>query len=372
MSTTRFGVNDANAVKLWSKKLSIEAVKATDVNAFIGDDAGSVIHRKTETEKGKGDQVTFSLRVQLQGDGFTENQPAEGNGEALTLYSDSLIINELGHVVGVQSENTIDDQRIPFNMRDEAKDGLAEWFQKRLSVTFFNQLCGYTPANAAPFGPKYTGLQTVLAPSAGRQLWAGSVANDESLNNTHVMSFGLLDNLKEMATNANPLIRPINIKNMGGDIGDFENVQEGMYVVFLHSYQVTDLRKSTSNGNWQDIQKAAMMGGQITKNPIFTGALGVYNNMILKPAVDVTQGVRSDTGAAITTVRRAVLCGAQAGVIGYGMKHQSGKLRWNEELLDHKRKLEVSAWKIFGMKKARFNSIDYGTIVCSTYAAAHT
>lgn len=372
MSTTRFGVNDANAVKLWSKKLSIEAVKATDVNAFIGEDAGSVIHRKTETEKGKGDQVTFSLRVQLTGDGFTENQPAEGNGEALTLYSDAVIINELGHVVGVQSENTIDDQRIPFNMREEAKDGLKEWFQKRLSVTFFNQLCGYTPANNAPQGAKYTGLQAVVAPSAGRQLWAGSVANDQSLNNTMTMSFALLDNAKEMAVNANPLIRPINIKNMGGDVGDFENVQEGMYVVFLHSYQVTDLRKSTSSGNWQDIQKAAMMGGQITKNPIFTGALGVYNNMVLKPAVDVTPGVHSVNGTAVANTRRAVLCGAQAGVVAYGQKHQDNKLRWNEELLDHKRKLEVSAWSIFGMKKARFNSVDYGTVVISTWAQAHT
>jgi N4-gp56 family major capsid protein len=372
MSTTTFPVNDANAVKLWSKKLSIEAVKATDVAAYIGDDAGSIIHRKTETEKGKGDQVTFSLRVQLTGDGFTEGQPAEGNGESLTIYSDAIVINELGHVVGVMSENSIDDQRVPFNMRDEARAGLAEWFQKRLSVTFFNQICGYTPANSAPFGTKYTGMQAVTAPSAGRQLWAGSLTADESLGSTNIISLGLLDNLKEMATNASPLIRPINVKAVGGDVGDFENVQEGMYTVFLHPFQVTDLRKSTSSGQWQDIQKAAMTGGMVTKNPIFTGALGVYNNLVLKPAIDVTQGVNSSTGAAITTVRRAVLCGAQAAVTAYGQKHQNSKLRWNEELLDHKRKLEVSAWKIWGMKKARYNSTDYGTIVLSTYAAAHT
>lgn len=94
--------------------------------------------------------------------------------------------------------------------------------------------------------------------------------------------------------------------------------------------------------------------------------------MILKPAIDVTQGVNSSTGAAITTVRRAVFCGAQAAVVAYGQKHQANKMRWNEELLDHKRKLEVSAWSIWGLKKARFNSVDYGTIVVSTYAAAHT
>lgn len=48
------------------------------------------------------------------------------------------------------------------------------------------------------------------------------------------------------------------------------------------------------------------------------------------------------------------------------------KARWNEELFDHKRRLEVSSLKIYGIKKARFNAIDYGVIVLSTYAAAHT
>lgn len=372
MSSTFFPVNDANAVKLWSKKLSIEAVKATDIGALIGDGPGSIIHRKTETEKGKGDQVTFSLRVQLTGDGFTEGQPAEGNGEAITLYSDALVINELGHVVGVQSENAIDAQRVPFNMRDEAYSALSEWFKKRLSVSFFNQVCGYTPANSAPYGTKYTGMQAVTAPSAGRHLWAGSLSADESIGSTNIMTLSLIDKAKEMAINANPLVRPIDVTARGGDVGDFEVVQEGMYVMYLHPFQVTDLRTNTSTGSWQDIQKAAMMGGQITKNPIYSGAIGVHNNVILRPAIDVTPGVNSSTGASISSVRRAVLCGAQAAVVGYGQKHQNNKMRWNEELLDHKRKLEVSAWSIWGLKKARFNSVDYGTVVVSTYAAAHT
>jgi hypothetical protein len=41
-------------------------------------------------------------------------------------------------------------------------------------------------------------------------------------------------------------------------------------------------------------------------------------------------------------------------------------------VFDHKRRLEVSAWSIFGLKKARFNSVDFGTVVVTTYAAPHT
>lgn len=133
MAMTNFGVNDALAVKLWSKTLEVEALKYTDIFPLIGDDANSIIHRKTETSKGPGDRVTFGIRMQLSGAGFTENQLAEGNGESLTTYSDNVTINELGHVVGVKSNNTIDAQRVPFDLREEARDGLADWYAKRLN-----------------------------------------------------------------------------------------------------------------------------------------------------------------------------------------------------------------------------------------------
>ncbi len=99
--------------------------------------------------------------------------------------------------------------------------------------------------------------------------------------------------------------------------------------------------------------------------------LGEYNGVILRQSQDVTQGVSGATGLAITTVRRAVLLGAQAAVVGYGQANYGPtKYRWNEELLDHKRLLEVSAWSIWGMKKVQFNSADFGTVVISTYATA--
>jgi hypothetical protein len=41
-------------------------------------------------------------------------------------------------------------------------------------------------------------------------------------------------------------------------------------------------------------------------------------------------------------------------------------------VFDHKRRLEVSATSIWGIKKARFNAVDYGVIVGSTWAQAHT
>lgn len=370
MSTTSYGVNDALAVKLWSKALDHEALKYTEIGPLIGNDANSIIHRKTETEKSAGDRVTFGIRMQLSGAGFTENQVAEGNGESLTTYSDNLLINELGHVVGVKSENTIDQQRVPFNLRAEARGGLADWWAKRYSVSFFNQVCGYTVQNDT----RFSGLNAVIAPSSTRIIRQSSRANDESLVAADTFTIDLIDKAKEAAITATPKIRPVMIRGGGGGNGrrDFNATLTDKYVIYLHAYQITDLRKNTSTGQWLDITKAAYTGLSTTSNPIYSGAVGEYNGVIIRQAFDVTTGVSSATGADVATVRRAVLLGGQAAMIGFGQKNSPNKFRWNEELFDHKRRLEVSAWSILGLKKTQFNSVDYGVIVVATYAVAHT
>lgn len=148
------------------------------------------------------------------------------------------------------------------------------------------------------------------------------------------------------------------------------------FVCYLHDYQVRNLKSNFSTGQWGDIQKAAMMGGDVTKNKLFSGALGMYDNIILRRSQDVTQGVNSSTGAAITTVRRAVMLGAEAAVCAFGQNNGPTKYRWSEELDDHGRKLEVGGWTIWGMKKVVFGNgaadadVDFGTVVISTYATA--
>jgi len=355
MSYTSFGVNDAFAVKLWAKMLIVAERETLDIAPLMGNDDNSVIQMKTETTKGAGDRVTFGLRARLTGDGITETETAEGNAESLSIYSDNVLINELGHNVGVKSQNTIDQQRVPFDLREQARDGLAEWWSDRKSASFFNAVCGYTPQT----NTKYTGLNAVTAPTSGRRITAGTGTVDENITSSDTFTLDLIDAAVEVAKVGSNMVRPIRI---GG---------QPKYVLYLHPYQVTSLRTNSASGQWLDIQKAAMMGGQVTNNPIYTGALGEHNSVIIRQSQDVTQGVNNSSGAAITTVRRGVLLGAQAAVCGFGQANYGPtKYRWNEELLDHKRKLEVSAWSIWGMKKTVFNGADFGTVVISTYATA--
>ena len=60
-------------------------------------------------------------------DGFCEAQTAIGNAVAMTLYSQSVVINEIGSTCAPPSQDSIDHQRIPFNLRDEAKDLFGLW-----------------------------------------------------------------------------------------------------------------------------------------------------------------------------------------------------------------------------------------------------
>lgn len=354
MAFTSFGLNDALAQKLWSKNLTAAMREYLEIAPLMGSDENSIIHVKPEVKKNNGDKVTFGLRARLTGDGKTESETAEGNGESLSIYSDSVTINELGHVVGARSENTIDQQRVPFDLRNQCKDALAEWWADRLSVSFFNQVCGYVPQT----NTKYTGLNAVAAATSDRIIRAGTAAGDNNLTSADIFTLDLIDQAVEMAKVGSNMVRPIKI---GG---------QPKYVMYLHPYQVTSLRTNSSSGQWLDIQKAALSADNSSRSPIYTGALGEYNGVILRSSQDVPLGVNGSSS--VSNTRRAVLLGAQAAACAFADsgKGTPTKYRWNEELLDHKRKLEVSAWAIMGLKKTQFNSSDFGTVVVSSYAAA--
>lgn len=365
MAETTFGVNHPLAVKAWSKALAKEAYRKTFVGKFIGKGSDAIVQEKVELKKDAGDKITCGLRVQLQGDGTEGDATAEGNEESMEFYDDSVSINQLRH--NVKTKGKMSDQRVPYNLRSEANAALSDWWAQRMDTVFFNQICG----NTAEARTVYTGHNATTAPTSNRIIRAGNQSNDESLTSSDTFTLDLIDiarNYAETAStgdNTGPLMRPLKIDG------------EDVYVMFLHDDQVHDLRTNGSAGQWQDIQKAAMQGGDVAKNPIFTGALGMYNGVILHKAKRVTKGVSSADGSAVADTRRAVLCGAQAVTIAFGANNGPTKYDWVEETFDYGNKLGVLAGCIWGMKKTKYtpaddsstNAEDFGTMVVSTYAA---
>lgn len=354
---TKFGVNDSLAVKLWARSLAVEALRATEIAPLIGspDETDAIICLFKETQKGSGDRITYPLVMQLSGDGVSENETLEGNEESLTTYSQNLVINELAHAVRVKNKGTIDNQRILINLRSTARDRLKDWYAKRMSVTFFNHVCGNTLETRA----KYYGFNAPTAPTNFVRAGSG-LTDDDGLTSADKFTLTLVDYAKEKAETltTGPQISPIMVGN------------EKKYVMYLHPYQVTDLRTNTSTGQWLDIQKAAMMGGKVSGNPIYNGALGEYNGVVLRKSYDVMGGI-TNAGVAKANTRRAVLLGRQAATIAFGRDSGPTDYTWVEKTFDYDRELGISVQTIFGMTKCVFNSVDFGVVVVSTYAAAH-
>lgn len=356
MAITAFGTNDAQTVKIWSQLTFREALKSTLFNKFLGTGKRAIIQRLTELESQAGDQIKFDLLMQMGNAGITGDNRMRGNEEALTYHQDTVTIDQLRNA---HAFRRMSQQRTVHDLRMDAKANLADWFADRFDTYMFNCLCGNTGHS---FGQAATAPDSDHYVVSGDVANSGTIATDEaSLSSNDQIQMADLDFAKEKAKTLSPMIRPVMIDG------------QEMYVVVVHPYSTTDIRLDVANSayvSWPDIQMYANKRG--LKNPIFDGSLGVYNGMILYENTRLYSPV--------SNVRRNLFLGAQAGVFATGnaynklQQNRTGKenlMSWFEDSDDYGNENGIAVGCIFGMNKATFNSKDYGTIVITSYSAAH-
>lgn len=360
MATTEIGVNHALAQKLWSKRLFHEVIKEQWLSKFLSEDSNNVFQIQGDTQKAAGDRITIGLRMLLTGAGIQGDDTLEGNEEALTLYSDNVFINQLRHAT--RSKGKMSEQRVPWSVREENRMALRDWWDERLETWAANQIA----CNTAQTDTRYTGNQAAITVDANHLIIAGpngagstaetSISATTSFGTGNYLTLTDIDRCVAKAKTMSPKIRPI---RAGG---------KDWYVMFLHPYQVFALRNDAAAANsWSTLQRAAVQGGDLTENPIFTGALGVYNQVILHEWSYLPNGV-SNSAVSLNAIRRAVFCGAQAAAMAYGQDNSPNQMSWVEELFDFGNQLGVSAGMIAGLKAMTFNSQMFGNIVVSSYA----
>jgi N4-gp56 family major capsid protein len=355
MALTEFGVSHALAVKRWSTSLAVEAAKKMYWGKFIG----SVITRLNDLEKNAGDKITHGLRMKIRGAGVTGDGTLEGNEEALTYYDDAVLIDQLRHAV--RSKGKASEQRVPYDMRATAREALATWWAERFDELLFVYLSGARGVDTTltlPLGFTSFAGNSLNVPDAAHIQYAGGLAK-ATITSASIFTLSEIDSLVEKAETVDPMIQPIMV---GG---------EKKYVLLLHPYQVTDLRQNTNTGQWVDIQKAAA-ASQGSGNPIFTGALGEYNGVVMHSHRNVVRFSDYGAGGALPAAR-ALFLGAQAAVLAFGNGggQTVARYSWKEELFDFGNQLGIAAGSIFGVKKSVFNSKDFGVIALDTYAIAH-
>lgn len=381
MSNTQMLTGNPLAVKLWAKEDYLDIYKTTVFGRMM--EAGTLHYAEELNGATKGDRVTFAFNGILTGLGTGEGGTLVGNEEALALSSYNMSINVVRHAVNNPNEETIEQQRTYVPFEKNARTLLKGWHKSRVEWSIFNQLAGANSTSYLIDGATYSatdklpfvrGNNSIAAPSTNRIIRAGGVSADESLTSSNTMTLDMIDAAIELTKRTYPTVEPI---NRDGDES---------FDLYISWEQLTDLKRDTTGKiQWSQNYLSAMAGGMIKDNPIFTNTIGAkavarYANVFIIPSTRIPYGVNSSTSAILTNVRRAVMCGKNAGAIGSitggRLSDNTVPLIYKQQFQDYEYYKGIEARMIWGVTKLQGasagNTEDWGSVVLSTYAAAHT
>jgi len=368
VATTTFGTADPRTQTKWSKKLFEYALLNMELTqgGLMGDGSDNVIQVANELTKGAGDKVVFKIRKPLTGAGVGDDGITSGYSEALSIMNFRVPVHERKH--SVASSGPMSEKRTDTDIRGEARDALGDWLAEKMENDLVAALAGLYNESSA--------ISTVneLKPSASRKYFGGqSISGSLAPARTYDASLGypiagsawqpqcylmgtrVISLIKRKAQLVAPKFRPVKI---GG---------KKYFVMLLHPFQVKALRQETGATGWAQIQAAANVRGET--NPLFSGAVGVWDGVILREyeRVPTRLGAGSDglaegfllnTGKTATTdpahtgitIARALFLGMQAACLAWGKMPT-----WTEDLEDVRTKPIVALDCIYGASKTQFS-----------------
>lgn len=324
MADQRNQVNiPANLVpKVWAKKVWHEGVKDSYFDKFTATDGSNVVHKNKDLENVKGDSVVFGLMMNLTGSGVEGNrQKLAGAEDTLNIYDFTVNTKLVRNAV---SRYEADDQRTQYDMLKEIKIALKQWLSDWLDDRLISRL-SYNPSNG----------EVLYASAAGTQ---SSITANDKLTTT------IISRAKRKAMMHAPKVQPIKVDGMD------------KYIMLVHPWAARDLKDDTK---WLAAQQNANIRG--SKNPIFTGALGEYDGVILYEYERVQTG---NIGASSANVCQNLLLGKQAAcfAVSRPAKHI--------EQTDDYGNIAGNGIAFYGaVEKTNFNGKDYGVINVMTGGA---
>jgi N4-gp56 family major capsid protein len=137
---TKFVTNDNLTRKRWARDLFAVMLPAVEFNYLTGTGSDAMVQLRTELGKGEGDEITFGIRLPLVGEGVVGNDSIEGNEEGLRFRDFNVTIQELNHAV--DTGGRMEQQRVPYDLLMEGKNGLQDWWADKLSDYIINCLAG--------------------------------------------------------------------------------------------------------------------------------------------------------------------------------------------------------------------------------------
>lgn len=322
-------------VSRWAKKLFYEAGKEIYFKKFTGDGSEFMIHHKHELDGESGKDVTVGLIMNPSGAGVSGDDTLEGNEEQLSTYSQTVTLARKRNAF--RNTGNFDDKKVLHNFRMEALSSLKLWLAEKMDSDCFTALSD-TPSRTFRADDGGVAVYTRLnQASISAQLVADDLITPADIS-------VLKKAAKTPKGNDEVKIRPVKVKG------------KEYYILILHPEQAYDLRRDSE---WRSDQANAGLRGQ--DNPIFDGALGVWDNVVIHEHENITTS--NSYGGASVHGAQALFCGAQAGMLATG-----GEPMWVEKTFDYGNQLGVAGGAIYKYAKSAFNSEDFATI--SYYTAS--
>lgn len=372
MSTTGMLTTNALTVKIWETEDWVNMGQKTAYGHLF--EKGGIFYAKDfEGQRARGDNITYDYTNKLTGIPVGEGGTLDGNEEALDLGSFSMAINVTRIGVLNPNDDTIEQQRTLVDFPARTRKVIPNRHKELVDTSVFYQLAGANPTSFTLNGTTWSGTNklfvqghnTPTAPTSDRIIRANAAATDQALTSSDKMTLDLIDYAIE--------------KNNLSD-QPIEMFDDDTFDLYVSPEQMTDLRQDTTGKiQWFNAQLAMITGGkgnQFETN-IYEGLpyAGTYNNVRIFEAGRVAYGLRSDTSAVITTVRRAVLVGKNALTYAspFGSPTKASSLKYFSQLKDYDYYKGLEGRMIYGLKKTvASNSQDIGVMVLSTYAAPHS
>lgn len=331
------------------------------LSKFFGTGSNSLIQVNKELTKETGDKITFKLRLPLSNAGISDDGDLEGNEEAMNFHNFPITIHERGNAV--KSRGKMTDKRTAINIKREATEALGDWLAEQLDNDLVYALSGL--GNQMTYAGEGTSdILTVNehAPSSSRIIYGGATAegvvttetSDSKLADAagsdyanYLFNSKMINIAKRAAQLASPKMRPIKVE--GGKY----------YVMLIHPLQAKALKLETGTHGWNETQARANLRG--LKNPLFSGALGIWDGVVLYEYDRIQTRVAGevfdsddtiDAGVVDGTSRvaRALFLGAQAGALAWGQMPKR-----YEKNFDYNRKPGTAVDMLYGVSKTVFN-----------------
>lgn len=212
-----------------------------------------------------------------------------GNEEALVFYDTAVKLGLLKHATGFNSPDFY-SHYTSIDMEGDSEDALKEWLIENHEEAILDAAYEKYPYF----------IQQQLSESAvdhPRTVYANGKADQASMTSSDILSANEVMRIRNWAKDRK--INPVKVDGTSS------------YILLSDTFTITDLRQDS---NFQQLKDAAPRGAD---NPIVSGAVGVYQQMLV---YEYERARTMTSGAEKEHIARALVLGADSIAVAYGSR----------------------------------------------------